>query len=286
MESGKIRGRAITLLVLMVLALIAWLPIEGRSSQPTFLQVRFLDVGQGDSIHIVTPDGYEALIDGGPSSMVLREFSQTRSFFDRTIDLVIASHFDADHVAGLVDILERYEVSTIVYAESEKDSVPARAFLNSVEAEGAQVEIAQAGQIIKLGEHTVLRIFSPYGDTSDWESNTASVIVQVVYGEVEFLLTGDAPANIENYLVEKYGGQLESEVLKLGHHGSKTSSTDIFLSTVQPQYAVVSSGKDNRYGHPHETVVERVRLLGVNLLNTADYGTLVFESDGERVWRK
>lgn len=122
------------------------------------------------------------------------------------------------------------------------------------------------------------------GDSTNWETNTASVVVQVVYGDTEFLLTGDASQGIEEYLVGVYGDTLQSDVLKLGHHGSDTSSSALFLETVQPTYAVVSAGKNNRYGHPHEKVVRRAGEAGAHLLSTADLGTVAFYSNGVRVW--
>ena len=145
---------------------------------------------------------------------------------------------------------------------------------------------AQAGQSFQLGASTTVRVLSPYGNTVDWKSNSASVIVQVVYGDIEFMLTGDAPSGIEEYIVGQYGELLESEVLKLGHHGSKTSSSGEFLDAVQPDYAVVSASSDNRYGHPHKEVIDRVSERGAEVVSTADSGTVMFVSDGVEVWKE
>jgi competence protein ComEC len=116
------------------------------------------------------------------------------------------------------------------------------------------------------------------------ESNTSSIVVKVSYGESDFMLTGDAPQGIEDYLSVTYGDALQSEVLKLGHHGSKTSTSELFLEAVKPQYAVVSSGKDNRYGHPNGEVVDRVTVRNIPISNTAAEGAIHFQSDGTRVW--
>lgn len=272
--------------MLIVLTMVSWLP--GARSAPgssrVYLTVSFLDVGQGDAIHIETPDGYEMLVDGGPSASVLRELAKGRSFFDHDIDMVVATHPDADHIAGLVDVLERYEVGVIVESAAGKETATAKAFDDAAGAEGSRRVIAQAGQTIQLGASTIVRILSPQGDATDWETNTASVVVQVVYGDVEFMLTGDAPSSIEEYLAGTEGAGLESEVLKLGHHGSKTSSSEVFLTAVHPEYAVVSAGKDNRYGHPHEEVLARASEAGARIVSTIDNGTIVFQSDGARVW--
>jgi competence protein ComEC len=129
-----------------------------------------------------------------------------------------------------------------------------------------------------------LQIFSPAADPTALESNTSSIVARLSYGEIDFMLTGDAPSSIEEYLVKTYGERLESEVLKLGHHGSKTSTAENFLLKVSPLYAVVSAGRDNRYGHPNSEVIARVEAFGSEILSTATLGTIVFKTDGERVW--
>jgi len=289
MSEGLIKIRMVILCVLSIASLLVWIPIisvAGVTTENGVLTVRFLDVGQGDAIHVITPDGYELLIDGGPSAGVLREFAKGRSFFDTYIDIVVATHPDTDHVAGLVDILKRYEVGMVLETAVEHDAVAARAFKDAVDTVGVHRILAQAGQTIQLGASTTVRILSPYGDTSNLENNAASIVTQIVYGDIEFMLTGDVPSGIEEYLVSAYGELLESEVLKLGHHGSKTSSSEIFLKQVQPLYAVVSAGVGNRYGHPHPDVVTRVKQTGSRLLSTAEQGSVIFETDGNTVWLK
>jgi competence protein ComEC len=249
-----------------------------------YLTVAFLDVGQGDAIYIETPDGVQVLIDGGPDASVLRELSTVMPFWDRSLDAIVATHPDKDHIGGLVDVLTRYDVKRIVRTENESDTAVASAFIFTSTDEDARIHIAQAGEEIVLGASTTLTILSPTGDPQDWESNQSSIVAQLRYGDIEFMLTGDAPIGIEEYLVQTHGKGLESEVLKLGHHGSRTSTADIFLAAVQPTYAIVSAGADNRYGHPHTEVVESVISHGATLMSTAEKGTMVFYSDGERVW--
>ncbi len=277
--------RAFILGALVCVGLASWLPIVTVSAtDEPYLTVRFLDVGQGDSIHITTPDGFEMLIDGGPSSGVLRELAEGRNYFDKHIDIVAVTHPDTDHVAGLVDVLERYDVGMILETPVEHDASAARAFDRAAEAEGADVISAQAGQLIQLGASTTVRILSPEGDTTNWESNASSIILQVVYGEIEFMLTGDAPSGIEDYLVGAYGTSLTSDVLKLGHHGSKTSTGENFLQTVKPDFAIVSASIDNRYGHPSSDVINRTSKAGVKILSTAEHGTITLKSNGKEVW--
>jgi competence protein ComEC len=279
-------ARVIFLSAIVGIGVLAFLQVGSVSSETEYLSVRFLDVGQGDAIHIVTPDGYEMLIDGGPTALVLRELAQGRGFFDSTIDVVLATHPDSDHIGGLVDVLERYQVATIIQTNNENETPAASAYHNAVKSESADVVLAQAGQEIRLGASTTISILAPVGDTANWQPNAASIIVQISYGEIDFLLTGDAYTQTEEYIVDRYGTSLQSEVLKLGHHGSQTSSSDVFLDAVQPMYAIVSAELNSRYGHPHTEVVERVISRDIEILSTATAGTIGFLTDGVTVWQK
>ncbi len=255
-----------------------------KAASEPLLTVTFLDVGQGDAIYIETPDGVQVLIDGGPDSGVLRELSKQLPLFDTDLDVVIATHSDKDHVGGLIEVFERFAVDTIVRTKNQNDTEVAQLFDTFVGTEGAEILYARAGQQLQLGASTTLLILSPEGDSSQWESNTASIIAQLQYGEATFMLTGDAPLNIEEYLVTTHGPLLQSDVLKLGHHGSRTSSGDLFLDSVSPEYGVVSAGKDNSYGHPHTEVVQALTERGIVMLETATQGNIVFKSDGQDVW--
>ena len=254
-----------------------------RSGDVSYLTVAFLDVGQGDAIYIETPDGVQLLIDGGPDSSVLRELSSQLPHFDRTIDIVLATHSDKDHIGGLVDVLNRYEVGSIITTNNKNDTSIAETFSELVQLEGADLYTAQAGQQYQLGASTTLFILSPLGDPTNWESNSASIVALLQYGDTSFMLTGDAGVNTEEYLVSSYGEYLQSDVLKLGHHGSKTSSGDDFLDTVRPEVAVVSAGIDNSYGHPHPSVVTSLEERDIKILDTSKQGTIVFKSDGTKL---
>jgi len=284
--------RLIILITFLVTALLLIFPVVtgqqsallSDSKENNLLAVAFLDVGQGDAIYIETFDGVQLLIDGGANSAVVRELGKYMPRLDRTIDIVLATHPDKDHIGGLVDVLGRYQVDNIILTENINDTAVARSFSAAVETEGATTLMARAGQEIIIGASTSLMIYSPATNPQVWESNTASIVVQLRYGDVEFMLTGDASVNIEEYLTKKYGDILESEVLKLGHHGSRTSTADLFLDTVAPLYAVASAGKDNSYGHPHTEVLDKLTKRSIKLVSTAESGTIVFKSDGQRVW--
>jgi competence protein ComEC len=293
MSDGLMRFRMLVLGVgFIVTALLAVLPyLEGglpaellSATREPYLTVAFLDVGQGDAIYIETPDGVQLLIDGGPDGTVLRELPLVMPWWDRRIDMILATHPDKDHIGGLVDVLTRYEVGKIIRTENESDTAVASAFsFMSAEEVGAITHLARAGDMIQLGASTTLTVYSPASDPTTWESNNASIVTKLTYGEIDFMLTGDASVGTEEWMVDEYGGLLASEVLKLGHHGSRTSTADNFLDTVHPTYAIVSAGADNRYGHPHEEVMAKVQARNIQLLDTLG-GAVVFRSDGERVW--
>jgi len=252
------------------------------------LEVTFFDVGQGDAIFIQSPSGTQVLIDGGKGSAVLGELQKRMGFFDRDIDMIVATHLDLDHIGGLIAVLERYRVHTILITENEGESAAAQVFKERVEAEGAQVLYARRGQVFDLGlgekGSTTLTILFPDIDPTELESNTASIVARLVYGESEYLLTGDSPKEIEEYLVRLGSGTLRSDVLKVGHHGSRTSTSDVFLSAVRPSVAIISAGKDNSYGHPHEDVVRVLNEFDVIQKSTADEGSIVSFSDGQFIY--
>ena len=260
------------------------------TSRSDTLKVTFLDVGQGDATLIESPTGTQVLIDGGRDRSVLSELGKTLGYFDRHIDMIIATHPDMDHIGGLIDVLDRYEVDTILITENEGDTPAFEAFSERVLGENAKLYIARRGQVYNLGVgragSTTLTILFPDRDARDFESNASSIITRLTYGESEYLFTGDAPKEIESYLVTLDSNILDSDVLKLGHHGSKTSTGEDFLNAVTPDIGIVSAGKDNSYGHPHTEVTDRLTSHGVAQKNTADLGSIFSESDGKNIWFK
>ena len=145
---------------------------------------------------------------------------------------------------------------------------------------------ARRGQTFDLGDGVKLMVLFPDTDPTEFESNTASIVTRLVYGDTAFMLTGDSPKSIEEYLVLVEGEHLQSDVLKAGHHGSRTSTSELFLAEVDPDYAVISAGKDNSYGHPHVEVTDALFNYGVETFSTADSGHVVFWSDGKTVYKK
>lgn len=285
---NQFQFRIVLLGVLVAGVALVWMEPSRLSAHQdcTCLVVSFLDVGQGDSIYIKTPDGFDMLVDGGVDSAVIRELGYRMNFFDREIDVVVATHPDADHIGGLSDVFSRYQIGTFIETTNINNTPAAAALAAVVKEENVQYINPEAGQVITLGEEVYIQILAPEGDETNWESNNASIVLRVVYGDTAFMLTGDLPAEIENHLVTTYGTQLRSDVLKLGHHGSKTSTSEAWLDAVQPRFAVVSASLDNRYGHPNQDVMARVFARNIQSSHTGTDGTITFYSDGQTVWRE
>lgn len=280
MNNSAVLTRTALLIISATLSLVIWLvPLSDKTTSSGLLSVYFLDVGQGDAIFIETPDGVQMLIDGGPNSTVLRELRAVMPWFDRSVDVVMATHPDKDHIGGLIDVLARYQVANIMSTSNSGDTSVASMFGISSEKEKAKLVTVEAGKRYRLGEFVDLLVFSPASAVA-MESNASSVVMQLRYGNTNVFLTGDATLAIEDYLVARFGEYLQSDILKLGHHGSRTSTSEGFLDTVRPQYAVVSAGRGNSYGHPHDEVVERIVERNIELLNTAESGRVGFVSDG------
>ncbi|HWH16515.1 MAG TPA: MBL fold metallo-hydrolase [Candidatus Paceibacterota bacterium] len=279
----KIPREALLMLTLVLLAgNSAVFLLLAREEPAHVLTVSFLDVGQGDAILIEGPTGIELLIDGGKDRSVLRELPRVMGPLDRTIVAVLATHPDADHIGGLPDVLARYRVGTVLLPARGTDTPQALRFAEAISREqGAQGVLANAGLRLHLGGGAYADVLYPEEDAGSLrETNDASVMVRVVYGETEFLLTGDAPEWAEDRVVARYGDRLRSDVLKAGHHGSRTSTGEALLDAADPETVVVSAGRENPYGHPHEDVLSRVRASGAAVLSTIDLGTIVFTTDG------
>jgi competence protein ComEC len=244
------------------------------------LMVAFLDVGQGDAIFVKAPGGHQMLVDGGPNNSVLRELGKVMPIYDRSIDVLVATHSDLDHIGGLIGVLERYKVDLFIRTNATSSSAIYLELENLIKEKNIKTEIITAPEILLLGKNTEFNILFPNQNTAGWETNDSSVIGKLVYVQNSFLLTGDAPLAIEKYIVGKYGTFLDSDVLKVGHHGSKYSSSELFVGTVSPAYSVISVGADNRYGHPSPEAVDRLRLFDSQILQTSEKGTIVFKSDG------
>ena len=272
--------RVFILGVFLMADICIWM-IVMRADRAGALTVSFLDVGQGDSIYIEAPNGNQVLIDGGPGASTLRSLGSVMPFYDRSLDLVIATHPDQDHVGGLPAVLERMKVGAVMTTENTADTGAYGAFQKDIEDENVRHLLARRGEKIILDHGVVLEILFPSANTLGWDTNTGSIVARLTYGDESFLFTGDSLSSIEHYLVGKDGIHLKTTVLKLGHHGSNTSSSLEYLSVVDPEYAIISAGKDNKYGHPNKEVLDRLAQLKIPSLSTIDSGTITFRTKGD-----
>ncbi len=247
------------------------------------LIVSFLDVGQGDAIFVEMPNGRQMLIDGGPNNSVLRELGKVMPFYDRSIDVVLATHADQDHIGGLVEVLKRFEVDLFIRTNTTSTSAVYQELAELIKTKNITEEIIISPMDISFGLGIDFNIIFPTQDTAGWEVNDSSIVSKLTYGENSFLFTGDAPKLIEDYLVEKYGNFLDSDVLKIGHHGSKTSSSELFIGTVSPVYSVISAGANNSYGHPNKEVLDILKNFSDSILTTLGHGLVSIISDGRNL---
>lgn len=250
------------------------------------LEVTFLDVGQGDAALIQTPHGKTILVDGGTSNTgVLRRLGEELPFWEKNIDLVILSHPHDDHYGGLAAVFERYDVKAFMSTDYPAHQASYKELLELVSKESSTV-IRPWSQDFEI-DGVIFDFIYPTESVANKKfgtANNASIIFKLSYRDIDFLFTGDAEKPVEQALVTNTA-KLEAEVLKLGHHGSDTSSTEAFLNLVKPRYAIASAGKDNSYGHPTLLIVNRLERLGITLFRTDQEGSIGFLSNGVNLFR-
>jgi competence protein ComEC len=251
------------------------------------LRVSVLNIGQGDSILVTGPTGFQMLVDGGPSGQAdLAALGSEMSLFDRSLDLVVETHPDGDHVGGLPAVFSRYSVGAFMEPGIPDDTNAAAALAAAVSAEpGMEHLTARRGMRIDLGGGAYADVLYPDRDPAKMETNNGSVVMRVVYGKTAFMLTGDLPSPVEDWLVALDGtdGELPVDVLKAGHHGSKYSTDDAWLAALHPSMVAISAGRNNPYGHPNPETIARINNEGARIYSTIDSGTLDFISDGQSV---
>lgn len=266
------------LIFLSVLALLVWMFIF-KHSQSNILKVVFFNVDQGDSIFIETPNKRQILIDGGPDNVVLEKLGAVMPFYDRYIDLIILTHPDEDHLTGLIEVLNQFQVGGVLVSGAKKDDEIYRAWERVLSDKNISTYLARAGQTIILDNDVFLKILWPdktYRNLFINDFNNASVVAQLNYHNAEFLLTGDIGKKVENILINQ-NISFSSDVFKIAHHGSKNSTSQLFLQSINPKVAVISVGA-NTYGHPHQSVLELLK--NVLIYRTDINGDIKMTTDG------
>lgn len=236
------------------------------------LYAHFLDVGQGDSIFIQTPEGKTILVDGGKKESGPKVVSYLKNIGVNSIDLLVATHPDADHIGGLIDVLKNFPVNQVLDSGKEHTTQTYLEYLQLVDSKNIPFTVAQIGQNISLDGNIKMTVLNSGNSKTD--NNEASVALKITYGDMDILLTGDAETEQERMMLSRFN--VEADIYKAAHHGSNTGNSLEFLMAVSPSATILSYGKDNNYGHPHQEVVQRLQQIDSKIYSTADSGNIVF----------
>lgn len=252
-----------SILIALILA-ISLLPASIANAAPTELKVHFLDVGQGDSILIQAPNGKNMLVDGGTKGSGDKVVSFLKAKGVKKLDYVVATHPDADHIGGLITVLNAFPVTNFVDSGKVHTSQTYFDLLTLIDSKNIKFTVPKELDQLALDPNMMIRVL--HADENAGDTNDASIVLKVTYNKVSFLLMGDADTEIEDYIRSKY--DVKATVLKNGHHGSNTSSSAAFISNVKPSVAILSYGKNNSYGHPHAAIESRLRNVGAKTYKT------------------
>lgn len=275
------RWRWCLVLVLILANLFFWLRFYQNSSRD-FLSFSALDIGQGDAIFIEDQAGHQILIDGGPAQKILEELPKYLRLSDRFIDLIILTHPHADHLAGLVEVAKRYQIGGVLESGAVYQSAVYTEWHRLLTKQNIPVIPARAGEVIKLAGDVRLEILAPLATWTGREApeiHDSMVVARLVVATSTglALFTGDMEQDLEQKLLAR-GVDVSARVLKVGHHGSRTSTGERFLEKVRPDYAIISLGKDNRYGHPHQITLDTLSKLNIKILRTDEVGSVDFRT--------
>lgn len=282
MPELKQRWRWYALGVLAIGTALIWAAVFSVESRRGRVFLHVLDVGQGDAILIESPGGNQVLIDGGPGDTVLDRLGERMPFWDRVIELVVLTHPHADHLDGLIAVLRRYRIG-MVLESGVNHSIPEYALWEGeIARRGIPRVVARRGQIVRIEGDLALKVLAPqasFAGASPRNIHAASVVLRLAHASSTALLMADAEIGIERALIAAREN-LRAEILKVGHHGSKTSTSDALLRAVRPRFAAISAGRKNRYGHPTQIVLDRLAAFGARIYRTDRDGTVSFASDG------
>ena len=290
----KFQNTALIVLIVVVLCVALYIAYHEQDNQPAqsasdvgaHLEVAVIDVGQGDSILVYFDSGETMLIDAGTRSQTDAVFSQLDARGIKAIDILIATHPHADHIGTMADVVERYDIGQIYMPDITSDSQTYKRLIAVIEERDIPMIYAYAGLDFSFGP-AMCTIVSPQKNAKK-HANNQSVVIFLDFGDTDFLFTGDMEAEAEAAVLEA-GYAIDAEVLKVAHHGSSSSTTEAFLISVSPDYAVISCGTGNTYGHPHTKTIELLGIYGIETLRTDLLGTVLFVADGERIdvtWEK
>lgn len=266
--------------VLLGVCAVLYLAVPARAGGGV-LKVSFLDVGQGDAIYIEAPNGRQMLIDGGPDGSLVGPLSEVVPFGDRSIDVIMVTNPDADHYAGFLDMLKQYSVGAVIEPGTRSGTDLHTEFQKTIFDKGIPEVLAQKGMQIKLDTDVIFTVLYPDRDVSAFTTNDGSIMGILQYGSTRIMFTGDATVKSEAMLLTQHmPADLKADILKVGHHGSTTSSSEAFVTAVAPTLAVVSVGAHNKYNLPKQSTIDTLEKYGAKVLRTDKQGSITFISDG------
>jgi len=239
------------------------------------MQVHFINVGQGDSILIESPSGKTMLIDGGVKGAGQQIVSYLKELGINKLDIVVATHPDADHIGGLIPVLDNMTIEQFYDSGKVHTSQTFEEMLTRIDEKNIPYHVPKIGDDIEFDKDVNVKVLNANDQATD--NNDASIVLKMTYGNVSFLLTGDAGVALEKEMLQY---DVKATVLKAGHHGSNTSSSEEFIQAVKPEVTILSYGEDNKYGHPHAEIVDRLQAIGSKIYATADLGTITVSTDG------
>lgn len=287
MEFFKKHRKTLFLAFLLATALCVWYAVFYYEARAGKLLFHIFDIGQGDALFLELPDGNQILVDGGPDKTILSKLGRAMLPWDRDIDMLVLTHPHADHLDGLLEVAKRYKIGAVLESGS-LHSIPEYAeWHDLLQKKNIPVITIRSGQQIKGPKDFILTFLAPAEESagrSFKNIHDAMVVMRLHHASTSAMLMGDAEQKIEYKLASRYGSGLQSDILKIGHHGSKTSTSDYFLKAVSPLYAAISVGQKNRYGHPTQEVLDRLEKFGVRIFRTDQDGDITFVSDGESVY--
>lgn len=239
------------------------------------MRVHFIDVGQGDSIFIESPNGKTMLVDGGVKGAGQKVVSYLKELGVNKLDIVVATHPDADHIGGLIPVLNSIDIGQFYDSGKVHTSQTFEEMLTLIDTKNIPYNVPKTGDSIAFDDDINVKVLNANEHATD--NNDASIVLKVTYGNVSFLLTADAGIALEKEMMQN---DVKATILKAGHHGSNTSSSAEFIQKVHPEVTILSYGEGNKYGHPHAEVVERLQAIGSKIYATAEAGTVIVSTDG------
>jgi competence protein ComEC len=244
------------------------------------LKVHFIDVGQGASQLIISPTGKTILIDAGNNDKEKLVVAYLKKEKIKKIDILIGTHPDADHIGGLDKVIDNFDIGKIYMPKVQSNTETFKDVLVAIQKKGMKVTTAKSGLVLEWDVNVKVEMIAPVGTYDD--TNDMSAVVHVTYGSNTFLLTGDAETKSETDMLNS-GANLKSDLLMVGHHGSKSSTSQKFLDSVNPKYAVIQVGKDNKYGHPTAEVLKKLNDKGIKIYRNDQQGNIIFNSNGKDI---